>query len=88
MMGMTDEHQLPEPGEGMIDERTGVPVALYRDPAGQLHAFSGICTHEECTIQWSSPDKLWECPCHGSRFTPDGHVIDGPAIEPLPPVEL
>jgi Rieske Fe-S protein len=85
---MENEEQIPAPGEGMIQERNGQPVALYRDPAGQLHGLSGICTHEECSIEWSTADKLWECPCHGSRFTPDGHVVDGPAIEPLPPVDI
>ncbi|MCH7492414.1 Rieske 2Fe-2S domain-containing protein [Patescibacteria group bacterium] len=62
-------------------------LALYRDKEGKLHSYSSICTHEECDIAWQSEDKNWECPCHGARFTPDGHVISGPAIEPLREIE-
>ena len=60
-------------------------LAVYRDPSGQLHQFSSLCTHDECTIAWNDQAKEWDCPCHGSRFTADGHVITGPAVEPLTP---
>ena len=62
-------------------------VALYRDPQGELHAISSICTHRGCDVGWNDEDKVWDCPCHGSRFAPDGAVLNGPALTPLPPTD-
>ena len=48
-----------------------------------LSALSAVCTHLGCTVQWK-PDKTeFACPCHGSRFHPDGTVFGGPAPRPL-----
>ena len=59
-------------------------VALYRDPQGELHGVSSVCTHRACDVGWNDQDKVWDCPCHGSRFAPTGEVIRGPAVRPLP----
>ena len=67
---------------------TGKHVALYRDSKGELHAISSVCTHMGCTVGWNDEDKTWDCPCHGSRFSPSGDVIHGPATKPLPIVEI
>ena len=67
---------------------TAQEVALYRDPDGGLHAISSVCTHMGCTVGWNDVDKVWDCPCHGSRFTPSGEVAHGPAARPLPRVEI
>ncbi len=63
-------------------------VALYRNRQGELHALSSVCTHKACDVGWNDQDKLWDCPCHGSRFTPAGDVVRGPAVRPLPRVEI
>lgn len=63
-------------------------LAMYRDASGKLHGLSSICTHEECDVEWNGADKEWNCPCHGSRFTPDGHVLTGPAVVPLIEVDI
>ena len=44
---------------------------------------SGICTHQACTITGFA-NQHYVCPCHGSEFTTDGGVVNGPAILPLP----
>jgi glycine/D-amino acid oxidase-like deaminating enzyme/nitrite reductase/ring-hydroxylating ferredoxin subunit len=70
-------------GEGKIIEIDGKKVAAYRDDRGALHCLSPICTHMKCDVAWNSAERTWDCPCHGSRFTPAGDVLNGPAHEPL-----
>ncbi|MGD1953200.1 MAG: cytochrome b6-f complex iron-sulfur subunit [Leptolyngbyaceae cyanobacterium] len=41
------------------------------------------CTHLGCTFPWIPADQQFQCPCHGSRYTPDGVVVRGPADKPL-----
>ncbi|HEX3895521.1 MAG TPA: FAD-dependent oxidoreductase [Rudaea sp.] len=61
--------------------------AVYRDFDGVLHTHSAVCTHLGCIVHWNNVERTWDCPCHGSRFDPtDGHVLNGPALSPLPRV--
>ncbi len=72
-----------EKGEGGIVSVEGQKVAVYRNDDGELIAISAKCTHMGCTVGWNSADKTWDCPCHGSRYTPTGEVLNGPAAKPL-----
>lgn len=72
------------PGEGKVVRMNHQKVAAYRDPDGRLTLCSAICTHLQCVVGWNAAERTWDCPCHGSRFRPDGSVISGPAEEPLP----
>jgi cytochrome b6-f complex iron-sulfur subunit len=47
----------------------------------RFHVISAVCTHLGCTVQWR--ESAFQCPCHGSRFQPDGTVVAGPAPRPL-----
>src|SRR5829696_5155469 len=68
------------PGQAGIRELDGEKVAAYRDQDGRLHAVSGRCTHLGCLVAWNAAEHTWDCPCHGSRYTYDGQVIQGPAV--------
>ena len=37
------------------------------------------CRHLGCTLTWNPDEDTWDCPCHGSRFAPDGRLLDSPA---------
>lgn len=41
-----------------------------------------------CIVKWNAVEASWDCPCHGSRFTPDGRVLNGPALTALAPAPL
>jgi Rieske Fe-S protein len=71
------------PGEGAIVRRGLTKVAASRDAAGRLTQCSAVCTHLGCIVEWNTSEKTWDCPCHGSRFAPDGHVVNGPARDAL-----
>ena len=58
-------------------------VAVYRDDNGALHEFSAVCPHLACIIHWNHAERSWDCPCHGSRFSRYGEVVNGPAITNL-----
>ncbi|MGH3367198.1 MAG: FAD-dependent oxidoreductase [Nocardioidaceae bacterium] len=71
------------PGEGGIVSSNGHKVAGHRDDAGRLLAVSTRCTHLGCQVAWNAAERSWDCPCHGSRFTPEGEILNGPATRPL-----
>jgi cytochrome b6-f complex iron-sulfur subunit len=58
-------------------------VYIVRTPAG-FYAVSAVCTHLGCVTQWKPEADIIACPCHGSKFQPDGKKIEGPAPRPLP----
>jgi Rieske Fe-S protein len=71
------------PGEGNIIEIAGQKVAAYRSEKGTTTLLSPVCTHLGCHVKWNESESTWDCPCHGSRFTPTGKVLSGPAETPL-----
>jgi Rieske Fe-S protein len=71
-------------GQGMVVEKKNKdPVAYYMDQKGMLHSYSAICTHLGCIVKWNDSEKSFDCPCHGSRFSYSGKVINGPANDNL-----
>lgn len=63
-------NMIKEAGEGIIIERIkGKPTPT--------------CTHLGCKLSWNPLEEIWECSCHGSKFTKRGFVIEGPAINDL-----
>jgi glycine/D-amino acid oxidase-like deaminating enzyme/nitrite reductase/ring-hydroxylating ferredoxin subunit len=83
--GQVDDVESIPRGEGRVVRRGAHKIAVYRDESGRVHERSAACTHVRCIVDWNSAEKSWDCPCHGSRFDPLGKVLNGPAIEDLPP---
>jgi glycine/D-amino acid oxidase-like deaminating enzyme/nitrite reductase/ring-hydroxylating ferredoxin subunit len=75
------------PGSGAIVRLHGQQVAAYRDDSGAVTTVSARCTHLGCTVHFDDAERVWECPCHGSRYAADGSVLHGPATRPLDPLD-
>ncbi len=77
-----------QPGQGGLVAGPDGKLAVYRDERGELHGCSPVCPHMGCDVAWNGAERTWDCPCHGSRFSADGQVINGPAISDLSPRPL
>ncbi len=75
--------EVPE-GAGRVVDLDGKQYGAYKDGEGGCHMVDAKCTHLNCTVEWNGDEKTWDCPCHGSRFTYQGDVLNGPANMPLP----
>ena len=72
-----------KPNTGQVVKFGSRPAIVIRTPAGELRAFSAVCTHLNCTVQYR-PDlgNIW-CACHNGRFDLKGQNIAGPPPRPL-----
>lgn len=77
-----------EPGEGAVLKHEGRVVAAHRGRDGTLRMLSATCTHLGCRVAFNAAEQTWDCPCHASRFAPDGTVLQGPATTPLPHADV
>jgi glycine/D-amino acid oxidase-like deaminating enzyme/nitrite reductase/ring-hydroxylating ferredoxin subunit len=75
-------------GEGGILSSGLKKIAVYRDYDNTLRAFSAVCPHLGCIVQWNPNEKSFDCPCHGSRFAADGTVINGPSETDLHKIDI
>lgn len=80
----------PQPGQGATVSHGMVGKAgEFKDSRGRIHAVKPTCAHMGCELSWNADEQTWDCPCHGSRFTADGVVVDGPAQSNLhPPAQM
>jgi Rieske Fe-S protein len=76
---------LPDGGAAVVATAAGAPVVLLRN-GDEVTALSGVCTHQGCTVRSDGETLL--CPCHSSRFDLEGVPFEGPAQDPLPPIEV
>lgn len=75
------------PGQGKIVQVGGQKAGAYKDGQGHVHLVDSTCTHLGCETRWNDAEKTWDCPCHGSRYTYEGDVVDGPTVKPLARLE-
>lgn len=72
-----------KPNAGQIFKFGSRPGILLRTPTGELRAFSAVCTHLHCTVQYRSDlSQIW-CACHNGHFDLNGQNIAGPPPRPL-----
>jgi Rieske Fe-S protein/uncharacterized membrane protein YphA (DoxX/SURF4 family) len=69
--------------------KSGSPAVLFKSKTG-VYAYSAVCTHEGCTVQYNSASKNLQCGCHGAVFDPqsDGKALTGPTNKPLPKIRV
>lgn len=72
-----------KPGEAKVIEANGQRSGAYRDSHGTLHMVDTTCTHLGCELNFNEAEKTWDCPCHGSRFTYEGDIVEGPAYKTI-----
>jgi glycine/D-amino acid oxidase-like deaminating enzyme/nitrite reductase/ring-hydroxylating ferredoxin subunit len=79
---VTTPSQTPEEGQGRV---SGPPWRLQATSVvdGVERTVSPVCPHLGGIVNWNDADQAWECPLHGSRFAPDGALLEGPATRGL-----
>ena len=76
------EAEVPPDGAKFFDFR-GASGVVIRKKSGELAAFSAVCTHLGCIVQWEKERQDFLCPCHAGRYAADGAVTAGPPPRPL-----
>jgi Rieske Fe-S protein len=59
------------------------PVLVIRTTDGQFRAFSAVCSHLQCVVNYVPERNQIECPCHQGIYSIDGQNISGPPPRPL-----
>jgi Rieske Fe-S protein len=75
-------------GEGRLVWYGGQQLAVFREPNGQMHTLSPVCTHLGCHVQWNEAEQTWDCPCHGGRFSALGERLYGPPASDLKKIAI
>jgi thiosulfate dehydrogenase [quinone] large subunit len=72
------------------DPKSGDPSLVVQISGGSVVAFDALCTHQQCTVQYDTTQKLFVCPCHNAEFDPahGAAVVAGPAPTPLGSIKV
>lgn len=74
-----EEAKRMHPGECKVIEKDKEKLGIYKDDKENVYVVSVKCPHLGCLLSWNADEKSWDCPCHGSRFSYTGELLDGPA---------
>ena len=69
--------------DGWVQSQDAKGIWVVKHSEADFTVFNGRCVHLGCAYAWNPADKLFECPCHGGRYTVDGKVVAGPPPRPL-----
>jgi len=76
------------PNSGKIFAFGREPALLVLTPQGEYRAFSAVCTHLQCTVQYRADlQHIW-CACHNGHYDLSGNVVSGPPPRPLAPFQV
>jgi thiosulfate dehydrogenase [quinone] large subunit len=80
---------IPVGGTKNFTAADGSPAILFRTKAG-VFAYSRICTHQGCSVNYDAQSNTLLCPCHGAQFDQDanGKVLNGPATTPIASIKV
>jgi Rieske Fe-S protein len=73
---------------GRIFKFGSQPGILVKTPAGELRAFTAICTHQACTVQYREEKQHIWCACHNGIYDLNGKNVSGPPPRPLDPYKV
>ena len=78
---LAEHPALREPGgtARIDDDAALLHVVALRTSASCVLAVFRVCPHGACEVAWEPATSVWRCPCHGSRFAPEGTLLEGPA---------
>ena len=76
----------PAEGAGCV-RRDGLKPVAASTVDGVAQSVSATCTHLGGIVHWNDAERSWDCPLHGSRFTPSGELLEGPATADLAPAD-
>ncbi|RDI67794.1 FAD-dependent oxidoreductase [Nocardia pseudobrasiliensis] len=81
---VTGAEATPAEGAGRVERQGRTPCAISTVD-GHTRRVSAVCPHLGGVVAWNDAECSWDCPLHGSRFAPDGRVLEGPATRALTP---
>ena len=72
-----------EPNSARVFRFGSRPALLVRTATGEFRAYSAVCTHLNCTVQYNDQSRQIWCACHNGLFDLNGKVVGGPPPRPL-----
>ena len=82
-LGDAANQALTTTGGAVLVDIANDTVMVIRNSDTQVIALSAICTHAGCSMDYNASQHMLDCPCHGSQFSTDGAVVQGPARRAL-----
>ncbi|MCC3275650.1 FAD-dependent oxidoreductase [Arthrobacter sp. zg-Y20] len=74
----------PPEGQGVVARENGKPVGICT-VRGETSRVSAVCPHLKGVLNWNDAEQSWDCPLHGSRFSAQGALLEGPSVKDLDP---